>query len=1045
MRRPRSSYIAVVLVATAIAIAFFVSKRFVITRRSSPIERLVTTARTLPRRPFEARVVGFPYAPLAIQRGVATVSDPPEFVPLRDVARDILNHKDESGNAENLYVRGVSNLTAGDLRMAISLLEAATTQLPQQSRYWATLAAARFEAGKQQNDLRMLASALGASTRALDLEPSLPEARFNQAITLEALRLRAAAAESFRRYLMLDASSQWAAEARNRLVRCEQRTKVDEWKTESVALEHAATSGDNAAVAHIVADFSQESRVAAEALYPLRWSQAELAGQPSEATNWLAAAHAVAKAVRAHSGESLPLDAIQAIERSHDPHALARAYVTYGTARMTYSKREITGALSQLRQAEKMFRDAQSPMALVAEYYRANALHDANQTAAALAEAERLLEILPAQYRTLRAQTLWLKGTIFANSGRPSESLAAYEESRRDLLDLRERQDAALLTTYIPNVLTILGRPEEAWKLRSAAFEAASDLGNTGIMETVLGEAARNEVRNEQWEVAHSFFELMLAANPTPNPRRRVDAQVWMALADWRMHHDGRAAQAINVARASAEALKDHTLRDAAISDVGIAEAAIVTESEPQRAILLLDNAVAFMTETGRQNNLPQVYLQRARACERLTRNDEAIADLSRAVNAVEARGATVQGADLREAFIGTATAIYDELIGLLAQRGDWEAAFLAAERSRARSIAERLAIRGSVDVVANWQQLLAAIPGDAALLQFTALPARLVTIVADRSGLRGSVIDVPNKDLAALITDWNVAIAHQRTPDILRLGVRLRHILLVALGPVLPPRLVIITDTTTAALPFAALPDAVTNRFLIDDSELTIAPSATVALRGGTSAPSRRPHVAVFGDPSFDMQQHPGMPRLDDAAAEAAEIGKLYGVTAHIGSDATASSFLSAIETSDVLHVGAHVVANEYRPSTSALLFAPDGRGRGEVTIAQIAATRAHPGALAVLAGCGTATASSTGTSISTFATAFLASGYRWVVGTLWNVDDSSSRVMSVRLHELLRGGAAPASALRQVQLGMLRSPEPQLRAARAWSAFQIFGAVKQ
>ncbi|HEX7678331.1 MAG TPA: hypothetical protein VF713_09415, partial [Thermoanaerobaculia bacterium] len=622
----------------------------------------------------------------------------------------------------------------------------------------------------------MLASALGASTRALDLEPSLPEARFNHAVTLEALRLRAAAAESFRRYLILDGSSKWATEARNRLVRCEQRTKVDEWKTASVRLERAATSGDDVTVAHLVADFPQESRVAAEALYPLRWGQADVAGQPSEARNWLTAAHSVAKSVRARSGESLPLDAIQAIERSRDSHALARAYVTYGTARAAYSKREVTGALSQLKQAETMFRDAQSPMALVAAYYRANALHDANQTAAALAEAERLLEILPAKYRTLRAQTLWLKGTIFANSGRPSESLAAYEESRRDLIDLGERQDAALLTTYIPNVLNILGRSEEAWKLRSAAFEAASDLGNASLMETVLGEAARNEVRNERWEVAHSFFELMLAANPTPNPRRRVDAQVWMALADWRMHHDGRAAQAIGVARASAKAMTDQGLRDAAIADVGVAEAAILTESEPARAISLLDHTVAFMAQTGRQNNLPQVYLQRARACERLTRNNEAIADLSRAVNAVEARGATVQGADLREAFIGTAAAIYEELIGLLAQRGNWEAAFLSAERSRARSIAERLAIQGSVDVGANRQHLIGAIPSDAALLQFTALPDKLVTVVVDRSGLRGSVTDVRKKDLAALIAEWNEAIADQRTPDILRLGIRLRH-----------------------------------------------------------------------------------------------------------------------------------------------------------------------------------------------------------------------------------------------------------------------------
>ena len=56
------------------------------------------------------------------------------------------------------------------------------------------------------------------------------------------------------------------------------------------------------------------------------------------------------------------------------------------------------------------------------------------------------------------------------------------------------------------------------------------------------------------------------------------------------------------------------------------------------------------------------------------------------------------------------------------------------------------------------------------------------------------------------------------------------------------------------------------------------------------------------------------------------------------------------------------------------------------------------------------------------TLATAFLAAGATAVIGTRWPVEDGTTTALAIRLHHHLRDGQAPAEALRQAQLDLLR-----------------------
>jgi CHAT domain-containing protein len=102
------------------------------------------------------------------------------------------------------------------------------------------------------------------------------------------------------------------------------------------------------------------------------------------------------------------------------------------------------------------------------------------------------------------------------------------------------------------------------------------------------------------------------------------------------------------------------------------------------------------------------------------------------------------------------------------------------------------------------------------------------------------------------------------------------------------------------------------------------------------------------------------------------------------------------------------------------------------------------HRAPIVVLAGCKTADSTGRHLVLHNLALAFLVTGARSVVGTLWDVDDRVARVFSLTLHRQLSRGEKPTEALRETQLGMLRSGDPAMRKAKNWSGFQLYGTEK-
>jgi tetratricopeptide (TPR) repeat protein len=181
-------------------------------------------------RPFNSRIAGFDYAPPVNERG-----DPnkgPKNDP-GDRAETLKTHAvmslkkavEDNRTAESLYGLGKAFLAERDFTQAARHMEEAATLAPAKADLQSDLGALYLEMSKkapEKEKAELLDKSLRSLQRAIELNPTLPEPRYNRALCLEARGLREEAKQAWREYLELDPNSQWAADARRNLGRLEQ-------------------------------------------------------------------------------------------------------------------------------------------------------------------------------------------------------------------------------------------------------------------------------------------------------------------------------------------------------------------------------------------------------------------------------------------------------------------------------------------------------------------------------------------------------------------------------------------------------------------------------------------------------------------------------------------------------------------------------------------------------------------------------------------------------------------------------------------------------
>jgi CHAT domain-containing protein/Flp pilus assembly protein TadD len=248
-------------------------------------------------------------------------------------------------------------------------------------------------------------------------------------------------------------------------------------------------------------------------------------------------------------------------------------------------------------------------------------------------------------------------------------------------------------------------------------------------------------------------------------------------------------------------------------------------------------------------------------------------------------------------------------------------------------------------------------------------------------------------------------------------------------------PRLILIPHSVLHYLPFAALRDPQTGRYLIEDYTLTYAPSASALrfLRGKETPVAGR--ALVLGDPDTELGSLPGAKR------EAAMVSCYLGTTPLLGRKATESALYHLEGKVDLLHIAAHGFYDPASPLFSHIALAPGEGQDGNLEVHEILANLDLSGVnLVVLSACQTAIGErSGGDEVVGLTRALLYAGSPGVISTLWNIDDEAAAVLMEELYARLLDGGTAADALRQAQLALLRNPvyhDPSF-----WAAFSLTG----
>lgn len=1010
-------------------------------RPTDPWRQLIALAGRTENRAVGPRLNGFPYRPVREKSRSPSVQEVDfAMLRLRAVAAELLRSPASSPSPQDLHLRGVAFLLAGDPQSATVSLRQATEQRPEDAGWWSDLAAARLAVAENgaETDARVVLRALAAADYALRLEPRHLPALFNRALAIESLHLGPPARAAWDAYLRAEGAGEWAREARERRALLEIPTTVQLWTTAQSSLESAAIAGDVARVKESVAEYRQQARTWSEVQVLSEWADALAAGDDRHAEARLLIARAVGNVLPDINGETLLRDAVAAIDGASAQNRLrlSRAQRDYYAGRLLHREQKTVEAAPHFERAADEFQRAGSPMSYVAQYYVAICRHVAGSNDESLKILSRLLAATPA-YLALRAQVLWQRGTDFGREGRLIESLESLRGSLRLFEELGESINANQMRSHIAATEAALGRTGAAWRMRLEIFRALSESGDRLGLQSALEAAARTEALAQDWGTAHSILTLALDPQLRANHWLFVNSLLWRALVAHRLKRDHEASDDLDTARAEARSLQTPGLTEEALTELQFAEAVVIRERDPARAVKLLDEYIERVSRAENPFLLPEALLERGRAARMLRNENAAIGDFTEAIERLANRRSG--GNEFQDAFFATAASATYELVDLLDRRSASERAFGAAEAARARSVVDRL--HGTAHTpVFSVDAVRRVIPGDTIVAQYVVLEDRTLIFTLDGAGMRLDRTSVIRAELAEEVAAFIGLVFEGRDSEARKRGERLYGWLIEPIEHRIATAstLVIVADPLFDGLPFGALRNPRSDAYLIEAFAVVMAPSSTAyaALVALSSPDSHDPIALVIGNPAIDRARFPSLSDLPRADNEALVIAREYpGATVLRGSSATRERVLQRLRSSAIIHVASHAVLVENEPARSFFVLAPSGGDAGPLYLHEIAQQSLMRTHVVVLAGCRTSAAAGKG-DITSFALAFLVAGSRNTIGTLWDVGDDSAREFSVAFHRAFRSGVAPAQALREIQRRMLHSSP-----LRTWSAFQIIG----
>jgi CHAT domain-containing protein/tetratricopeptide (TPR) repeat protein len=1018
-------------------------------------------------RPLEARLTGgFAYGPLQAPSRSAGGSQ--ELSPdLRIAVARIEKRAARSRSDSDWVALGTSYLLSGELEKGLGFLEAAVAEPSSDALLLSDLAAAYLSVAQEGDRDDLIPKALASAERACRLNARLPEAAFNKALSLEAIHLSDQAQQAWRAYSAIDSSSPWAREAQAHLTKLERESSAEATRGSDIEGTLEAALAKQRVDIDGLRPVRHRLRTWIEATLLPAWAERELSGDRIAARERLRRARVAADLLVRAGGDPMPRDGIRTIDKSARGGTdrvltarLAHAHLALRDALRQFDQGAVADANRTFQLAKSSFAQAHSPYLHWSTIYTAVAQYAARQFDGASGTLRAgIVGNVDERYRYLAGRRIWLAGLIAVNQGRFMESLAAYRGSLGDFESVGEWESLAAVEGLLAENFRKLGVPREAWRHELGALARLPDAGPMRRKNLIL-QLGSDLCLNSNLPAAALHFEhqvISTSSDREGRPSVLVEGYVHRAQIQKKLGDALAAGDDLNRARALLGRIDDVPLRLREEAEVLKVAGEIDRDTMPLDAIASTTRAIDFFGGPGGESRMTELYLARARARLVARQPDLAERDLVTAVGHFEQQRGGLANRQYRASLFGNGWQAFVEMVRLqVTWRQNPMGALDYAERGRARTLLESAANTETVEplpVAAAQHQM----PDRAAALFFVTLEDRLyVWTVRNRS------INLTQRPIGAAALSAKVNRVRWLLPQPDSDGARLRTELEELFGQLIEPALpslagvetvVIIPDGPLHSLPFAALVNPKSGRYLVQDFVLMTAPSLSTMVRFRPSTPHRPEsglRALVVGNPEYKQSADASwLPRLPFSQEEAVNVAAMYRDALLLTAEkATKREFLKNLPLYEIVHYSGHAVVNEQTPSMSRLLMTPDENSDddGALFASELVDVRLDKTSLVVLAACSTSVGMiGNGEGIFSIARPFLEAGASIVIGTLWDIQDRSAADFFAEFHRHVVGGENPAVALTAVQRQFLEHGDAGRRAPFQWAWPVTIGALPQ
>jgi len=938
---------------------------------------------------------------------------------------------------------------------AVARLERAVVADPTNADLHNDLAVA-YAAQSTENPLHHGAlrfQALAAAAEAVRHDPDHPEGLFNLALLQAEMGLRHPAAETWRHFLEIETDPGWRAEAEENLATVSEPREIDSWSGE--ALEAAAAAGDLDEIQRWLDLSPIQARTHLQReLFPA-WGDAYRAGDLQSAEAARAKLAAVVPMLTDVLQDWEAWDNLELIEAGPgDPEinrrrrALAEGLV--GLAELKHLPSGCPAERQQrLEAARGALEEAGSGSVAWAEWGLGVCLQLQRQLEQGCTLLEAALLGMDGQRYPIATGYLYRQWGLDENlRGNLGAATAAYLEARRLLEATGEKASIHGVEILHESLLQGLGLEREAWGRRYALLQDLGGLPNNLGRANLLAETSYFlEQAGFPAAALHYQEESVSVLAGKVSPAAEASSLATRAALRGAVGDPEGAAEDLRNADALVLTLEEGPQREFLDHRLRLTEAQLLLDTDLGAAAEALAQAEPVIRESGFMFPLVQALELAAEVHRRRGETDEREARLREALALQEGSLQDVQEPRERRTKRATAWSQVRELVTLLVEDRDaHEAAFELADAARSRSFLEEIGAPPPPSAA----ELAAAVPPGTALVHYLVVESATYAWVLTRDGVTFFRLDLTQWEAQSFEARVKAALEAESPaplPEAQALLAELHDRLLrpLASSIVGAEHLVFVSLEGLEGIPFAALLDAESGRYLVESHTPSRAISAAAALaldeRRRERGPWQPRAALAVGDPAFSEDLYGFLRDLPEAAEEAAEAARRFGGgTVLLGTEATTTALLARLPEADLLHFAGHALAG----TEPALLLSPDTEDSTGTLFAQQLEEIPMPNLrLAVLSACETSAAGGAADTTG-LVRPFLVAGADTVVATLWKVEDGVTREFMGRLYQEdnLTSGTS-TEALRSVQLVLLQDSIPERSHPASWAGFVAIGTL--